>query len=90
MPTFMLISILSGLFIVGGAGVTILNTAVVDLFPTQYRSIAMAVSLMVGRTGAMLASQFIGYLLQYSCNVLFFLFGGSYIGKLSIINSTMY
>lgn len=79
MPTFMLISILSGLFIVGGAGVTILNTAVVDLFPTQYRSIAMAVSLMVGRTGAMLASQFIGYLLEYSCNALFFLFGGSYI-----------
>ncbi|GLV42099.1 uncharacterized protein CBL_04942 [Carabus blaptoides fortunei] len=76
---YLTITILSGLFIVGGAGVTILNTAVVDLFPTQYRSIAMAVSLMAGRGGAMVASPFLSYLLEYNCIAVYYIIGGGFI-----------
>lgn len=76
---YLTITILSGLFIVGGVGVTILNTAVVDLFPTQYRSIAMAVSLMAGRGGAMVSSPFISYLLEYSCIAVYYIIGAKFI-----------
>lgn len=69
------------IFVSGGTCVSVINTVVVDLFPTQYRGMAMALSLMMGRLGAVAGSHLVGYLLEYYCPIAFFAFGGEMLGN---------
>ncbi|XP_035783353.1 synaptic vesicle glycoprotein 2A-like isoform X1 [Anopheles albimanus] len=54
----------------------VLSAISVDLFPTNYRAMALCLILMTGRLGAMAGSNLIAYLLSINCNLIFILFGG--------------
>ncbi|XP_049536828.1 synaptic vesicle glycoprotein 2C isoform X2 [Anopheles darlingi] len=54
----------------------VLSAISVDLFPTNYRAMALCLILMTGRLGAMAGSNLIAYLLSINCNLIFVLFGG--------------
>lgn len=75
------IAVLLCLYLCSGTCVSVINTIVVDLFPTQYRAMAVSLSLMLGRLGAMTGSHAIGYLLEYSCQAAFYIFAGELFGK---------
>lgn len=61
--------------------VSVITAVVVDLYPTQYRAMAIAVSLMSGRLGAVTGSHVVGYMLEYVCPLAFYFFGFFHIGK---------
>ncbi|EAA06813.5 AGAP000785-PA [Anopheles gambiae str. PEST] len=74
---FYLTLILIAAFVSSGCLGGVLSAISVDLFPTNYRAMAMCLILMTGRFGAMAGSNIIAYLLTYNCNLIFILFGGS-------------
>uniref|UniRef100_A0A182JZ47 Major facilitator superfamily (MFS) profile domain-containing protein n=1 Tax=Anopheles christyi TaxID=43041 RepID=A0A182JZ47_9DIPT len=80
---FYLTLILIAAFVSSGCLGGVLSAISVDLFPTNYRAMAMCLILMTGRFGAMAGSNIIAYLLTYNCNLIFILFGGSLLGKFS-------
>ncbi|XP_026747521.1 organic cation/carnitine transporter 7-like [Trichoplusia ni] len=67
--------ILFGIFQMSGACIGLVNAAGVELFPTKYRAMAICLSMMVGRTGAVVGSNLIGWFLQVNCGAGFYLFG---------------
>ncbi|XP_047106035.1 synaptic vesicle glycoprotein 2A-like [Schistocerca piceifrons] len=60
--------------------ISVVNSIVVDLFPTQIRAMAVCLSLMMGRLGTALGSVFIGSILEISCSSVFFILSGIVIG----------
>lgn len=58
----------------------VVNAAVVDLYPTKMRGMAICMVMLSGRIGSILASFLVGYLLIWNCQVTFILFGVSLIG----------
>lgn len=52
-----------------------LNTVTYDLFPTSLRSMAMSISILTGRLGALIGGNVAGYLLERDCNVSFTICG---------------
>lgn len=62
-------------------GVGIVNAIVVDLYPTQIRGMALAVSLMCGRFGAMTGSNVVGPILFNFCDYLFYIFAALHTGN---------
>uniref|UniRef100_A0A182NC28 Major facilitator superfamily (MFS) profile domain-containing protein n=1 Tax=Anopheles dirus TaxID=7168 RepID=A0A182NC28_9DIPT len=74
---FYLTLILIAAFVSSGCLGGVLSAISVDLFPTNYRAMAMCLILMTGRFGAMAGSNIIAYLLTYNCDLIFILFGGS-------------
>ncbi|XP_053678584.1 synaptic vesicle glycoprotein 2B [Anopheles nili] len=74
---FYLTLVLIAAFVSSGCLGGVLSAISVDLFPTNYRAMAMCLILMTGRFGAMAGSNIIAYLLTYNCNLIFILFGGS-------------
>lgn len=75
------IQVLTGLFLMGGCGIGIVNAIVVDLYPTQIRAMAMAVSLMFGRLGAVAGSNVVGPLIYNFCDYFFYIFAADHISK---------
>ncbi|KFB39366.1 AGAP000785-PA-like protein [Anopheles sinensis] len=73
---FYLTLILIAAFISSGCLGGLVSAISVDLFPTNYRAMALCLILMTGRLGAMAGSNLIAYLLTYSCDLIFILFGG--------------
>ncbi|KAG7310148.1 hypothetical protein JYU34_004701 [Plutella xylostella] len=67
---------LFAIFQMSGACIGLLTAVVVELFPTKLRAMAVCLSLMFGRVGSVLGSNVIGILLETSCGVSFYLFGG--------------
>ncbi|CAH0628611.1 unnamed protein product [Chrysodeixis includens] len=67
--------VLFGIFQMSGACIGLVNAAGVELFPTKYRAMAICLSMMVGRTGAVFGSNLIGWFLQVNCGAGFYLFG---------------
>lgn len=65
--------------LVSGVNNTLLNTVTYDLFPTNLRSLAMSLSLMVGRLGSLTGGNVAGYMLEGSCTSLFILSGSAMI-----------
>ncbi|XP_065086083.1 synaptic vesicle glycoprotein 2C [Ochlerotatus camptorhynchus] len=63
-------------FLAVGCCGSVLSAISVDLFPTNYRAMALCLILMTGRLGAMIGSNVVGLLLTYNCNMIFILFGG--------------
>ncbi|XP_058064392.1 synaptic vesicle glycoprotein 2C isoform X1 [Anopheles bellator] len=73
---FFLTLVLIAAFDASGCLGGILSAISVDLFPTNYRAMAMCLILMIGRLGAMAGSNLIAYLLSINCALIFYLFGG--------------
>lgn len=72
---------LMGIFLLAGTCIGILNAVIVDLFPTKYRAMALAISLMAGRFGAMAGSNITGPLITSLCDFTFYVFGADHISK---------
>lgn len=85
---YTVIQILLAIFLLGTSVIGIINAIIVDLFPTQIRGMALAISLMCGRIGAMAGSNIIGQLLYNLCDYLFYILAvdqlSKYVTKLSI------
>lgn len=54
-----------------GLGVSLVNTCVVDLYPTHLRAMAACVLSMFGRTGSVTLTNVLGLLLDYHCETAF-------------------
>ncbi|XP_058444418.1 synaptic vesicle glycoprotein 2C [Malaya genurostris] len=63
-------------FLAVGCCGSVLSAISVDLFPTNYRAMALCLILMTGRLGAMVGSNLVGFLLTYNCDLIFVLLGG--------------
>ncbi|XP_018564187.1 synaptic vesicle glycoprotein 2B [Anoplophora glabripennis] len=70
---YSLIQIGLGIFLMAGTGIGIVNAISVDLYPTQIRGMALAVSLMFGRFGAMTGSNIGGPLMSQICDYTFYI-----------------
>lgn len=71
--------------IASGVGSNVLNTATVELYPTNLGAMAICISLMFGRLGSMVGSNVIALLLQnQNCEMTFYSSGLSLIGKDSL------
>nr|CAH7745084.1 unnamed protein product [Callosobruchus chinensis] len=68
-----------GVFLVAATGVGIVNAIVVELYPTQIRGMALAVSLCIGRFGAMTGSNIGGPLMLQLCDYMFYVFAGIHL-----------
>lgn len=75
------IQILVGIFLMGGSSIGVVNAIVVDLFPTEIRAMALALSLMCGRLGAVAGSNIIGPLIYKACNFTFYVTALDHLGK---------
>lgn len=60
----------------------IINAVVVDIYPTQLRAMALAVSLMCGRFGAVAGSHLMGPILYHICDETFLIMTGVHVGML--------
>lgn len=73
--------------IASGVGSNVLNTATVELYPTNLGAMAICISLMFGRLGSMVGSNVIALLLQNQhCEMTFYSSGLGLIGKDSIFH----
>lgn len=75
------IQVLIGIFLMGGAAIGVVNAIVVDLFPTEIRGMALSLSLMCGRLGAVTGSNIIGPLVYKACNFTFYATALGHLGK---------
>lgn len=65
-----LILICFTLFLVGsGTGITIVNILLVQIFPTYVCAMALSLTLLVGRFGAIVGSNGLGVLLETNCEL---------------------
>lgn len=54
-----------------GVSVSVVNATITELFPTQYRVMALTVSLIFGRLGGVSGAVFVGYMVEMHCDVMF-------------------
>lgn len=54
-----------------GIAITVVNASTAELFPTQYRAMALCLSLLCGRLGGVVGSLFIGFLMDNYCTYTF-------------------
>jgi MFS transporter, VNT family, synaptic vesicle glycoprotein 2 len=59
-----------------GVNVAIVNGASVDLFPTHLRSMAVCISMLMGRFGTAIASYLIGLFIETHCILTYNLVSG--------------
>ncbi|XP_037044004.1 putative transporter SVOPL [Bradysia coprophila] len=59
-----------------GVTIVLLNTVTYDLFPTNLRALALSVSVMFGRLGALMGGNVAGLLLEKHCSALYMFSGG--------------
>lgn len=76
-----LIKVLIGIFLMASSCVGIINTVVVELYPTHLRGMALAISLMAGRCGAVAGAHLTGQLIYKLCNYTFYVFGLDHLSK---------
>ncbi|XP_072398238.1 uncharacterized protein [Diabrotica undecimpunctata] len=74
-----------GIFLMAATGVGIVNAIVVDLYPTEIRGMALAVSLMFGRFGAMTGSNIAGYIFFNLCDYTFYIITALHIVVIIVI-----
>lgn len=65
----------------GAVAVTAINALVVELYPTNVRGMALSISAMFARLGAMTGSNVAGPLIYSSCDYVFYVFGAINISK---------
>lgn len=67
-----------------------LITFVINLLIIIYfRAMALCLSLMIGRLGASAGSNAVGYMLEYQCDGVFYVFGGILLG-MYLLTYTLY
>ncbi|XP_030763786.1 synaptic vesicle glycoprotein 2B-like [Sitophilus oryzae] len=71
---YMTIQILTGIYLLISSCIGIVNALVVDLYPTNIRAMALAISLMFGRFGAMVGSNVVGNIFYNYCDYMFIMF----------------
>lgn len=64
-----------------GICVTVVNTAIVNVFPTDLCGIAISITLTAGRLGSITSSSIVGIMLEWSCITTFSLYSASLIGN---------
>ncbi|XP_052758139.1 synaptic vesicle glycoprotein 2B-like isoform X2 [Galleria mellonella] len=72
---WILSAILFVVFIAGNLNFGLLSTFSVDLFPTYVKAMAVCLTLMVGRGGAVLGINLLKNLLDSNCGAAFYIFG---------------
>jgi VNT family MFS transporter (synaptic vesicle glycoprotein 2) len=76
--------ILSSFFVsLGSIGINVILAVVVDLFPTTLRTMTVSLTMMTGRSGAMMGNLIFPTLLQLGCAPPFFTVGAVIIGKIT-------
>lgn len=83
---YTVIQILIGVFLMGGAAIGVVNAIVVDLFPTEIRAMALALSLMGGRLGAVTGSNIVGPLIYKACDFTFYFAALDHLGMFFVVN----
>ncbi|XP_017783594.1 PREDICTED: synaptic vesicle glycoprotein 2C-like [Nicrophorus vespilloides] len=70
------------IIVLAGSGlcVGLVNTAVIDLFPTHLRAMAGCVTIFCGRLGSVISSSIFGHLLQWNCDITYFLYAFNLLG----------
>lgn len=78
---FYAIVILFVIFLSAANCSNIIMAVAVNLYPTNYRAMATAFTMIFGRIGSMSGSSIIGFLLENHCTLIFYLYGGILISK---------
>lgn len=78
------ILIFSCFLMFNGVCVTVINSTVVMIFPTQYRAMAVCCVLMSGRFGTIIGTNIVGQLLESNCVATFWSFTCVIICKLNL------
>ncbi|XP_062564069.1 uncharacterized protein LOC134226948 [Armigeres subalbatus] len=58
-------------FLCSGYTAVMVNTIIVDLYPTNLRAMAVCIALMIGRMGSVVGSNMLGILLEKHCELTF-------------------
>ncbi|KAG5683064.1 hypothetical protein PVAND_012370 [Polypedilum vanderplanki] len=61
------------IIILGGLNMSIVNASTVELYPTTLRAMAVSISMMFGRVGSVVGSNFVGLLIKNFCTYTFIL-----------------
>lgn len=77
---YALIQVSLGMYIMGGCAIAVTTALTVDIFPTQVRGMALSLSLMFGRVGAVSTSNITGLLIYRLCDYIFYIFGANNLG----------
>lgn len=77
--TAILSQIFMAIFLTAATTIGVINTIVVELYPTQLRAMALAISLMAGRFGAVAGSHLTGPLIYGLCDFTFYIFAVDHI-----------
>lgn len=75
------ILVLCGMYLLVSSLVGVVNALAVDLYPTNIRAMALAVSLMFGRLGALVGSNVVGVIYYSYCGYIFIFFAINHICK---------
>lgn len=75
------ILIMCGIYLLISALIGVVNALAVDLYPTNIRAMALAVSLMFGRMGALVGSNLVGIIFYNYCNYIFVFFAVNHFSK---------
>lgn len=65
-----------------GLSISVVNSATVDLYPTNLRAMAVCISLMMGRLGSVVGANVAGVLFEFNCDYAYMVSGISLIGKI--------
>ncbi|XP_055847025.1 uncharacterized protein LOC129912693 [Episyrphus balteatus] len=55
------------ILLVAGLATTVVNITVVDIYPTNFRAMAVCISLMIGRIGSVTGTNVVGMLMENYC-----------------------
>lgn len=89
--TYLELLLLPGFFVVlSGMCVSVINSIVIDVFPTHLRAMALCLSLMMGRVGTVTSNMLLGILLEINCAAVIFMLSGILLvcGLLSLLLPT--
>lgn len=78
---FYLIVICFIIFLSCGTAASVVIAVSVNLYPTNYRAMAVAFTMIFGRLGSVSGSSIIGFLLQDHCSLIFYIYGGVLISN---------
>ncbi|XP_057666431.1 synaptic vesicle glycoprotein 2A-like [Diorhabda carinulata] len=85
LSSYTFIQVTLGIFLMSAPGIGIVNAIVVDLYPTEIRGMALAVSLMFGRFGAMSGSYAGGNFFYDLCDYVFYIIAAFHILVIIVI-----
>ncbi|XP_076258288.1 synaptic vesicle glycoprotein 2A-like [Rhynchophorus ferrugineus] len=76
---YIAVEVFSGIYLLISSCIGMVNALVVDLYPTNIRAMALAISMMFGRCGAMVGSNVVGKIFYNYCNYMFVMFAVNHL-----------